>query len=209
MVFGLMESVYVVSDSVGETASLVVKAVTTQFSGGYIHIERHSYVENKQDIDNILVLAKNNPSIIAYTIVIPELKKYLDKRAKEEKIVAVDLLSPLMEAFVNTFHKEPSYQPKLMRKLDDDYYQKIEAVEFAVKHDDGRDPRGLLHADIVLIGVSRTSKTPLSTYLAHKGFKVANVPLVPEVACQMNCLLYQESIGLTPSRLLLAIVQSV
>lgn len=179
--FGLVESIYIISDSVGETASLVVKAVTTQFSGGYIQTERHSHVESIEDIEQILALAKNSPSVIAYTIVVPELKKYLDKRAKEEKIVAVDLLNPLMTAIENTFHRVPSHEPKLMRKLDDDYYRKIEAVEFAVKCDDGRDPKGLLHADIVLVGVSRTSKTPLSMYLAHKGYKVANVPLVPEV----------------------------
>lgn len=106
----------------------------------------------------------------------------MDQRAKEKGLIAVDLLNPLMNAFTNTFHKEPNHQPKLMRKLDDDYFRKIEAVEFAVKYDDGRDPRGVLHADIVLIGISRTSKTPLSMYLAHKGYKVANVPLVPEIS---------------------------
>jgi regulator of PEP synthase PpsR (kinase-PPPase family) len=76
---------------------------------------------------------------------------------------------------------KPKYQPGLVRQLDDDYFKKIEAVEFAVKYDDGRDPRGIIKADIVLIGVSRTSKTPLSQYLAHKRLKVANVPIVPEV----------------------------
>ena len=75
----------------------------------------------------------------------------------------------------------PFEEPGLVRQLDDDYFKKIEAIEFAVKYDDGRDPRGILKADIVLVGVSRTSKTPLSQYLAHKRYKVANVPLVPEV----------------------------
>lgn len=176
------ETVYVVSDSVGETADLVVKAVATQFNGGYVDVKRNAFVEDFEDIEDILVMAKQTPAIIAYTIVIPELKEYLDKRAKEENIEAVDLLNPLMSAFTKTFHKSPKNQPKLMRQLDDSYFRKIEAIEFAVKYDDGRDPRGLLHADIVLVGVSRTSKTPLSMYLAHKRYKVANVPLVPEVA---------------------------
>jgi regulator of PEP synthase PpsR (kinase-PPPase family) len=113
--------------------------------------------------------------------VIPELKEYLDRRSKEEGIQAVDLLNPLIDAFSRKFNKSPSHLPGLMRKLDEEYFRKIEAIEFAVKYDDGRDPRGILRADIVLIGVSRTSKTPLSMYLAHKRFKVANVPLVPEV----------------------------
>jgi regulator of PEP synthase PpsR (kinase-PPPase family) len=175
------EVVYVVSDSVGETAGFVVKAVATQFNGGQVHIRRNSYVDDLEDIEDVILLAKDDHSIIAYTIVIPALKEYLDRRATEEGIMAVDLLSPLMNAFVTKFDKEPHHQPGLMRKLDEEYFRKIEAIEFAVKYDDGRDPRGITKADIVLIGVSRTSKTPLSMYLAHKRFKVANVPLVPEV----------------------------
>lgn len=173
--------VHIVSDSVGETAELVVKAVATQFNGGHVEIKRHTYVESFDDIEDLLAMAMQSSSIIAYTIVIPSLKTYLDKRAKDEGIYAVDLLNPLMDAFTKKFKQEPKHEPKLMRKLDDDYFRKIEAIEFAVKYDDGRDPRGILKADIVLAGVSRTSKTPLSMYLAHKRYKVANVPLVPEV----------------------------
>ena len=79
------------------------------------------------------------------------------------------------------FQHEPKYKPGLIHQLDEDYFRKVEAIEFAVKYDDGKDPRGILKADVILVGVSRTSKTPLSMYLAHKRFKVANVPLVPEV----------------------------
>lgn len=175
------EIVYVVSDSVGETAEFVVKAVATQFNGGQVEIRRNSYVEDIEDIEDTIILAKKTQSIIAYTIVIPDLKEYLDKRAEEEGITAVDLLSPLLGAFESRFKNPPQHRPGLMRKLDEEYFRKIEAIEFAVKYDDGRDPRGITRADIVLIGVSRTSKTPLSMYLAHKRFKVANVPLVPEV----------------------------
>jgi len=175
------EVVYVISDSVGETAGFVVKAVATQFNGGQVDIRRNSYVEDFEDIEDVILLAVKEKSIIAYTIVIPALKGYLDRRASEEGIMAVDLLSPLMSAFQTKFNKEPHHRPGLMRKLDEEYFRKIEAIEFAVKYDDGRDPRGITKADIVLIGVSRTSKTPLSMYLAHKRFKVANVPLVPEV----------------------------
>ncbi|MDR7002415.1 regulator of PEP synthase PpsR (kinase-PPPase family) [Neobacillus niacini] len=175
------EVVYVVSDSVGETAELVVKAVATQFNGGHVEIRRNSYVEDFEDIEDVILLAKEGQSIIAYTIVVPALKDYLDQRAAEEGIYAVDLLNPLLNAFTTRFNKTPHHQPGMMRKLDEEYFRKIEAIEFAVKYDDGRDPRGITKADIVLTGVSRTSKTPLSMYLAHKRFKVANVPLVPEV----------------------------
>ncbi len=175
------EVVFVVSDSVGETAEFVVKAVATQFNGGQVEIRRNSYVDDFEDIEDVILLAKKAHSIIAYTIVVPSLKLYLDSRAAEEGIMAVDLLSPLMNAFITRLNKKPHHQPGLMRKLDEEYFRKIEAIEFAVKYDDGRDPRGVTKADIVLVGVSRTSKTPLSMYLAHKQFKVANVPLVPEV----------------------------
>ncbi|MGG1678057.1 pyruvate, water dikinase regulatory protein [Neobacillus sp. NRS-1170] len=175
------EVVYVVSDSVGETAEFVVKAVATQFNGGQVEIRRNSYVDDFEDIEDVIMLAKRGHSIIAYTIVIPSLKEYIDRRASEEGILAVDLLGPLMNAFATRFNKQPHHRPGLMRKLDEEYFKKIEAIEFAVKYDDGRDPRGITKADIVLIGVSRTSKTPLSMYLAHQRFKVANVPLVPEV----------------------------
>lgn len=176
------ESVYVVSDSVGETAELMVKAVASQFNGEDIEIKHISYVEDIKDLNNVITAAKYNNSIIAYTIVIPSLKQFLDQRAGEEGIMAIDLMNPLMEAFIQKFKKDPVRQPRLMRKLDDNYFRRVEAVEFAVKYDDGQDVRGIKHADIVLIGVSRTSKTPLSMYLAHKRFKVANVPLVPEIA---------------------------
>lgn len=176
------ECVFVVSDSVGETAEFVTRAVITQFNGGYIEIKRHSKVRDAEDIEAVIRMAKQGHSIIAYTIVIPSLKAYLDKRATEEGIIAVDLLNPLMEAFKQKFQKQPKNKPKLLRQLDDEYFRKIEAIEFAVKYDDGRNPRGLFRADIVLVGVSRTSKTPLSMYLANKGYKVANVPLVPEVS---------------------------
>ncbi|PLR98730.1 pyruvate, water dikinase regulatory protein [Bacillus sp. T33-2] len=175
------EVVYVVSDSVGETAEVVVKAVASQFNGRQVEIRRNSYVEDAGDIEEVISVARQDHSIIAYTIVVPSLKEYLDRRASQEGILAIDLLNPLMDAFAKKFNKTPKHQPGMMRMLDDEYFRRIEAIEFAVKYDDGRDPRGIAKADIVLIGVSRTSKTPLSMYLAHQRFKVANVPLVPEV----------------------------
>lgn len=176
------EVVYVVSDSVGETAEFVVKAVAAQFNGGNINIQRYAFAEDIEDIAEVIDIAKDNNSVIAYTLAIPELKEYLDRRAKQEGVMAVDIMQPLIEVFMKKFHKTPKYEPKLLRQLDDEYFRRVEAIEFAVKYDDGRDPRGLMRADIVLIGVSRTSKTPLSMYLAHQGYKVANVPLVPEVS---------------------------
>lgn len=174
--------VHVVSDSVGETAELVVKAVASQFNGGHVEINRHSFIESIQDIDEAINSVDELNSLIAYTLVIPELKEYLDRRSAEKGICSVDLLSPLLHVFEDFFKQEAKHQPKLIRRMDEAYFKKIEAIEFSVKYDDGKDPRGLKWADLVLIGVSRTSKTPLAMYLAHHGYRVANVPIVPEVA---------------------------
>lgn len=173
--------IYVVSDSVGETAELVTKAAVSQFINSNITIKRIPYVEHREDIEEVISLAKLNEAIIAYTLVRPHDREYMKSKSAEEGIVSYDILGPLMDTLQDTLNLSPVYEPGLVRKLDEDYFKRVEAIEFAVKYDDGRDPRGILRADIVLVGVSRTCKTPLSQYLAHKRFKVANVPLVPEV----------------------------
>jgi len=173
--------VYVISDSIGETAEYVVRAAASQFNGGTAEIRRISYIDDKEAIDEIIMSAKEVNGLIAFTIVIEELRQHLIKMAKAQDVKIVDIMGPMLEALQSIYNVPPKMEPGLVRKLDEEYFRKVEAIEFAVKYDDGRDPRGLLKADVVLIGVSRTSKTPLSMYLAHKRIKVANVPLVPEV----------------------------
>ncbi|WP_240376670.1 pyruvate, water dikinase regulatory protein [Bacillus piscicola] len=173
--------VYVVSDSVGETAELVVKAAASQFGDQGVEIRRIPYVEDEGTIDEVIDLAKEANAFIAFTLVIPEKNEYLIKKAKAAGVDTVDIIGPMLDKLVSLTGQRPKYEPGLVYRLDEDYFRKVEAIEFAVKYDDGRDPRGIERADIVLIGVSRTSKTPLSQYLAHKRIKVANVPLVPEV----------------------------
>lgn len=178
---GKLPVIYVVSDSVGETAELVTKAATSQFNNTEVTIKRFPFVEDTSHIDEVVSLAKLDDGMIAYTLVKPDMSTYLKEKASKENIFVCDLIGPLMSQIEQLCGEKPLYEPGLVRKLDEDYFKKIEAIEFAVKYDDGRDPRGILKADIVLIGVSRTSKTPLSQYLAHKRYKVANVPIVPEV----------------------------
>ncbi|HZG60552.1 MAG TPA: pyruvate, water dikinase regulatory protein [Anoxybacillus sp.] len=173
--------VYVVSDSGGETAELVVKAAASQFNSPSIQMKRVPYVEDKTTLAEVVALAKMNQGIIAFTLVVPEMRQFLMEEAAREGVEVYDIIGPLIGKMENLFGLTPRNEPGPVRVLDEDYFKKIEAIEFAVKYDDGRDPRGILRADIVLIGVSRTSKTPLSQYLAHKRFKVANVPIVPEV----------------------------
>ncbi|WP_101844315.1 pyruvate, water dikinase regulatory protein [Halobacillus sp. Marseille-P3879] len=173
--------IYILSDSVGETAELVVKAALSQFDDGPFEVQRIPYVEDKGTINEALAQAKERGAMIGFTLVIPEFRSHLIKKAREYELECIDIMGPMMDAMQRYFQAEPRLEPGLVHKLDEDYFKRVEAIEFAVKYDDGRDSRGITKADIVLIGVSRTSKTPLSQYLAHKRLKVANVPIVPEV----------------------------
>lgn len=178
---GVKPIVYVLSDSVGETAELVIKAGLSQFNNGEYKIRRIPYVEDTGTIDESIQLAKEENGIIGFTLVDPDLRKYTNEQARKMNIEAIDIMGPMLSAMERVFDSPPRLEPGLVHKLDEDYFKRVEAIEFAVKYDDGRDSRGIARADIILIGVSRTSKTPLSQYLAHKRIKVANVPIVPEV----------------------------
>jgi [pyruvate, water dikinase]-phosphate phosphotransferase / [pyruvate, water dikinase] kinase len=174
--------VYVVSDSIGETAEFVARAAASQFNSGQIEIRRVPYVKDPGYISEIVEEASDNKGIIAYTLVLPELRDALVEKAAVYKVPVVDIMGPRIDAISTIAENSPKMKPGLLHKLDEDYFRKVEAIEFAVKYDDGKDPRGIVHSDIVILGVSRTSKTPLCMYLAHKRIKAANVPLVPEVA---------------------------
>ncbi|WP_075618112.1 pyruvate, water dikinase regulatory protein [Paenisporosarcina indica] len=175
--------IFIVSDSVGETGELVAKAAVSQFRPGLqdTSLKRFPHIETFDHIKEIVQLAKLERAMIVFTLVQKNMRSTLLKACAHAGVRSIDLLGPLMDTIESDLNEIPFEEPGLVRKLDEDYFKKIEAIEFAVKYDDGRDPRGLLMADIVLVGVSRTSKTPLSQYLAHKRYKVANVPLVPEV----------------------------
>lgn len=176
-------TMFIVSDSVGETAELVIKAAASQYKQGLdiVSLKRFSYIDDETQLSEIVFLAAKEQAIIVYTLVKGSMRSKLRDECQRNRIQCIDLLGPIVDRLGEEIGEEPLEEPGLVRLLDDDYFKKIEAIEFAVKYDDGRDPRGILEADIVIIGVSRTSKTPLSQYLAHKCYKVANVPLVPEV----------------------------
>jgi len=174
--------IYVVSDSLGETAEFVARAAAIQFNASQkFDIQRVPYVNDKKILEEVVEEAAGATSIIAYTLVIPELKEELERLTRLRGIPIVDIMGPLLEALSAATSMKPKMEVGLLHRLDDQYFRRVEAIEFAVKYDDGKDPRGLLHADVVLLGVSRTSKTPVSMYLANKRIKAANVPIVPEV----------------------------
>jgi [pyruvate, water dikinase]-phosphate phosphotransferase / [pyruvate, water dikinase] kinase len=174
-------TVLVISDSVGETAESVARAATMQFYPLRIRTLRISFVHDRSSIDQIVHEASKSNTIIVYTIVVPELKQYLTECASQHQVIHIDLLGPIVDTISKVVGQEPNRKIGMTHRLDEQYFKKVEAVEFAVKYDDGRDFSGICQADIVLVGVSRTSKTPLSMYLAHKGYKCANVPIVPEM----------------------------
>ena len=173
--------IFVVSDSLSEIGELLVKAGKSCFERSIKEVRFHPFVDDKQSIDSVLELAKKENGLIVYTIDSLELKDYMDRESKGLEIPTYDVMGSLVETLKNLTGEEPVRDHKMFSELDAEYFKKVEAIEFAVKYDDGRDYKGVLQADIVLVGVSRTSKTPLSMYLAHKKFKVANVPLVPEI----------------------------
>ncbi|WP_041219986.1 pyruvate, water dikinase regulatory protein [Desulfitobacterium dichloroeliminans] len=177
-----MPVIYIISDALGETAEYVSRAAAAQFSGVRTKIRKIPYVQDEIHIDEIIEEAVKEQAIIVYTLVVKRLRTYLEEKAQELGLDTVDILGPLINILADKTNLAPSYTPNVTHLLDEQYFRKVEAIEFAVKYDDGKDPRGVLLADVVLIGVSRTSKTPLSMYLAHKGIKAANIPLVPEVS---------------------------
>lgn len=175
-------TVVVVSDSLGETGAMVAKAAVAQFLGQEYDCIRYPYMNDvdqlKRKLDTVLVV--KNP-IIVYTLLDAELIECIRLFSETNGIVSVDLMSPILGGLSTVLDAEPSYQPGAIRKMDESYFSRVAAIEFAVKYDDGQDPRGLFQADVVLVGISRTSKTPLSMYLANRNIKVANIPLVMEV----------------------------
>jgi regulator of PEP synthase PpsR (kinase-PPPase family) len=176
-------TLFVVSDSLGETAERVAAGASVQFEdSAEIHLERVTHVSSTEGLDQVVArAAAQRPSVIVFTLVRPELRRYLLEVAARHQLAAVDILGPMLDSLEAALGVAPRLVPGLTHRLDREYFARVEAIEFAVKYDDGRDPRAIRQADLVLLGVSRTSKTPVSLYLANHRLKVANIPLVPEV----------------------------
>lgn len=174
-------AIYLVSDSSIDTAENIASIAAAQFDTFINKIKKYPYVGDKSQIEEIIIDASNDNSIIIHTMVVPELKNYLLQKARQFGIKIVDVMRPVMDAIEDSTGMVPENIDVSRRKLDEEYFKKMDVIEFAVKYDDGKDAMGILMADVVVIGVSRTSKTPLCMYLAHKFIKAANLPLVPEV----------------------------
>ena len=173
-----LKRIDVLSDSTGETAEKVVRAAMLQFPHSGAHIRVHTRVRTKEAVRPLLERAASEGALVVFTVVSPELREYIHASSYELKIEALDLIGSLIGKLSTFLDRQPINMPSAMLPLSDEYFRRIEAVEFTVKSDDGKEPRNFKKADLVLVGVSRTSKTPLSTLLAQRGLKVANLPLV-------------------------------
>jgi regulator of PEP synthase PpsR (kinase-PPPase family) len=172
-------TVYIISDGTGETASTMTRAALVQYSDHEINIVRCKNVRTEMQIDSVIDQAFANQGIIVYTVVSPSMRSKIRDSASSKGLRAIDLLGPLLDELSAYFGDESkAAQVGLLRTVDERYYKRIEAIEYTVKHDDGKCLTDLDQADVILVGISRTSKTPLSIFLSHKGWKVANIPLV-------------------------------
>ena len=172
-------TIHILSDSIGETADAVARAVAAQFPRGTFQLERLPKVESTTQLCQLVSEHCGHTCLFFYTLAEGPLHQEMQRCIREKGVKAVDILGPGIDLLSLVSGLEPQPIVGAYRLPDEEYYDRIDAMEFAIKHDDGQQPEGLLEADVVLIGVSRTSKTPLSMYLASKGYRAANVPLVP------------------------------
>ncbi len=173
--------IYLISDSTGETLDRIFLALKAQFSNIDYKVHSYSFTRTENQVLKILDDAKKKSnSVILYTIVDNNLAKYLANKSNEKKIPCFGILGDLILSFSKLLNQEASHEPSGQHVLNEEYYKRIEAIQFTMNHDDGNSINTINKSDIVLLGVSRTSKTPTSIYLANKGFKTSNVPLINE-----------------------------
>jgi regulator of PEP synthase PpsR (kinase-PPPase family) len=187
----------VLSDSTGETAEKVVRAALLQFPQAGTQIRLHTRVRTKEVARPVVERTAREGGLLVFTVVSPELREFVHGMTAELKIEAIDVIGALIGKLGTFLEREPINLPSALLPLSEEYFRRIEAVEFAVKSDDGKEPRNFKKADIVLVGVSRTSKTPLSTILAQRGLKVANSPLVLGVSPPPELMEAPRIVGLT------------
>jgi regulator of PEP synthase PpsR (kinase-PPPase family) len=197
-----VSTIYIVSDGTGETAITMIRAALVQYPDNEMNIVRCKNIRTEEQFDAVFDDIVDKSAMVIFTVVSPALREKIRTSMQKKNLISVDLLGPLLDQLdlflgVTSSHN----QAGLLRTVDENYFKRIEAIEFTVKHDDGKVLHDLDLADIVLVGISRTSKTPLSIFLSHKGFKVANVPLVLDqpIAEEVFKIDQRKIIGLTIS----------
>ena len=172
-------NVYLVSDSTGETLDRIFLSLKSQFANFEYEKKEFAFVRTEQQIDKIINECNRvDNSIILYTIVETKLAKYIASKSLKSSVPCFGILGNLILSFSKLLNQKAIHKPSAQHVLDDDYYKRIEAIQFTMTHDDGKKVDDIVNADVILLGVSRTSKTPTSIYLANRGYKTINIPLV-------------------------------
>ncbi|MBL3591532.1 MAG: kinase/pyrophosphorylase [gamma proteobacterium endosymbiont of Lamellibrachia anaximandri] len=174
--------IFLLSDSTGETAEIIINAALTQFSNDKVKFRRIGHVLSEDQVLDQLSRAEKEQAMVFYTFVNRDLAIFIDKECSKRGLGSLDLISPVLHKLTLFFGHSPRGKPGLLHEVGDEYFQRVEAMEFTLKNDDGQTLRHLHEADIILVGISRTSKTPLSIYLSCRGWKVVNIPLVKGIA---------------------------
>ena len=200
--------IYLISDSTGETLDRIFIALKARFSNFKYEINNFSFIRTKNQIKEIMKDVKSKEkSVVLYTLVDENLSNFLLNQTKKNNIPCFSVLGELIKNFSEILDERALNIPSRQHKMNDEYYDKIEAIQFTMRHDDGNDIKDIEDSDIILLGVSRTSKTPTSIYLANRGFKTSNIPLVNEKSIPDTLKLNRKKIcvvGLTtdPERLI-------
>lgn len=171
--------VHLVSDSTGETLNAVFKAATSQFAAAHAFEHIYALIRSRPQMEKVLADIEAAPGLVLYTVVNADLRRFLEARCSELQMPAISVLDPFIEAFSDYLGLQQTRKAGAQHEMDDAYFKRIAAVDYTLGHDDGQMTWDLEPADVVLVGVSRTSKTPTCMYLANRGVKAANVPLVP------------------------------
>lgn len=193
--------IVILSDGTGETAAQITKAAMVQFSDKDIYFTRYKNIRTKAQAEAIFEEAAIHHDMVVYTIVTPELREFIARKAEEKRVPAIDLLGPLLNSMAVFFGMAPKSLPGLFHQVNDKYFRRIAAMEYTIAHDDGRDVSALDQADIIIVGISRSSKTPLSMYLGQLGWKVCNIPIIKgfELPEELKTADQRKVIGLTIS----------
>jgi len=173
-----MRYIFIVSDATGKTCTRVVNAALRQFKTTDAKLEIVNFIRTREQIDELIDRVAKVNGIIVHTMVSPDARQQIGELGRLKGVPTVDLLGPLLTRFSDLLEISPLAQPGLDRQLDDDYFRRIEAIDFTIKHDDSMGLATLDQAEAVILGVSRTTKTPVSIYLSYRGWKVSNIPII-------------------------------
>jgi regulator of PEP synthase PpsR (kinase-PPPase family) len=176
------KQIYIISDATGESGLHILRAAIVQFKRARTKMMVFHDIDTKAKLKKVLDQARTNEALIGFTFVKKDMRDYASEYCRKNEVLHLDILGPLINTLASYLNLEPLETPSLLRKVDERYFRRIEAIEFTLGHDDGRGAERLHEADIVIVGLSRTSKTPTAFYLAQEGYKVANVPIVPDIS---------------------------